>query len=59
MAGSRQFLCLGLGKALPEPDVRPERDGIRPLYEMADFGEVVTPEVAAIHDRVREKTEGH
>jgi hypothetical protein len=35
----------------------PSEIEIRPLYEMADFGGVVTPEVAATFDRVREKIE--
>jgi hypothetical protein len=29
---------------------------IRPLFEMADFGAEMTPEVAEIHDRNRERT---
>ena len=28
---------------------------IRPLYEMADFGEALTHEVAELHERVRDK----
>jgi hypothetical protein len=36
----------------------PSEIEIRPLYEMADFGEVLTPEVAELHDRNREKTGG-
>ena len=31
---------------------------IRPLYEMADFAENLTPEVTDIHDRTREKLGG-
>jgi hypothetical protein len=36
----------------------PSEIEIRPLYEMADFGEALTPEVAALHDRVRDKAAG-
>jgi hypothetical protein len=28
---------------------------IRPHYEMSDFAEAITPEAAAVHDRVRDK----
>ncbi|MGB3721072.1 MAG: hypothetical protein WBB38_16015 [Hyphomicrobiaceae bacterium] len=31
---------------------------IRPFYEMADFGEAVTPELAAKEQRLREKLKG-
>ena len=46
-------------KRCPNPMFGPSEIEIRPVYEMTDFGEALTPEVAAIHDRVREKTEGH
>jgi hypothetical protein len=36
----------------------PSEIEIRPLYEMADFGEALTPEVAELHDRNRDKTGG-
>jgi hypothetical protein len=36
----------------------PSEIEIRPVYEMADFGDALTPEVAELHDRVREKTSG-
>jgi hypothetical protein len=29
---------------------------IRPFYEMADFGEAVTPEISERFDRLREQT---
>jgi hypothetical protein len=45
-------------KRCPNPMFGPSEIEIRPLYEMADFGEAVTPEVAEIFDRTREKTEG-
>jgi hypothetical protein len=44
-------------KRCPNPMFGPSEIEIRPVYEMADFGEALTPEVAAIHERVREKTE--
>ena len=39
----------------PNPMPGPSEIEIRPVYEMADFSEALTPEVAALHDRVREK----
>jgi hypothetical protein len=44
-------------KRCPNPMPGPSEIEIRPVYEMADFNEVLTPEVAALHDRVREKME--
>ena len=44
-------------KRCPNPMFGPSEIEIRPVYEMSDFGEALTPEVAAIHDRVREKTD--
>jgi hypothetical protein len=35
----------------------PSEIEIRPLYDMADFAEIMTPEAAAPHDRVRDKLE--
>ena len=43
-------------KRCPNPMPGPSEIEIRPVYEMADFGEALTPEVAELHDRVREKT---
>ena len=45
-------------KRCPNPMPGPSEIEIRPLYEMADFAEVLTPEVAEIHDRTREKLGG-
>ena len=45
-------------KRCPNPMFGPSEIEIRPIYELTDFGEALTPEVAAIHERVREKTEG-
>lgn len=43
-------------KRCPNPMPGPSDIDIRPLYEMADFGEAVTPDVTEIFDRVREKS---
>jgi hypothetical protein len=43
-------------KRCPNPMPGPSEIEIRPVYEMADFGEALTPDVAALHDRVRDKT---
>ena len=45
-------------KKCPNPMPGPSEIEIRPFYEMADFGEAVTPEVAKLHERVREKAAG-
>ena len=42
-------------KRCPNPMPGPSEIEIRPIYEMEDFGEIMTPEAAEIHDRVREK----
>ena len=42
-------------KRCPNPMPGPSEIEIRPVYEMADFGEALTPEVAELHDRIREK----
>ena len=42
-------------KRCPNPMPGPSEIEIRPVFEMADFGEAVTPEVAELHGRVREK----
>jgi len=39
-------------KKCPNPMPGPSEIEIRPLYEFADFGEAITPEVKAIFDRV-------
>jgi hypothetical protein len=43
-------------KRCPNPMCEPSEIEIRPLFEMADFGEALTPEVKELHDRTREKT---
>ena len=42
-------------KRCPNPMPGPSELEIRPVYEMADFGEALTPEVADLHNRVRDK----
>ena len=42
-------------KRCPNPMPGPSEIEIRPVFEMADFGEAVTPEVAELHDGIREK----
>jgi hypothetical protein len=42
-------------KRCPNPMPGPSEIEIRPLYEMADFAETVTSEVAELHDRNREQ----
>jgi hypothetical protein len=43
-------------KRCPNPMPGPSELEIRPVYEMTDFGEALTPEVAELHERTREKT---
>jgi hypothetical protein len=43
-------------KRCPNPMPGPSEIELRPLFEMADFGEALTPEVKELHDRNREKT---
>lgn len=42
-------------KRCPNPMFGPSEIEIRPLYEMADFGDVMPDEAAAIHDGIGEK----
>ena len=42
-------------KRCPNPMLGPSEIEIRPFYEMADFGEAVTPEIAAHNDRLRDQ----
>jgi hypothetical protein len=44
-------------KRCPNPMPGPSEIEIRPFYEMSDFGDELTPEAAAIHDRVQQKLE--
>ncbi|MFC7333028.1 YciI family protein [Rhodocista pekingensis] len=43
-------------KRCPNPMPGPSEIEIRPIYEMSDFGDVLTPEIAALHERVGTKT---
>lgn len=44
-------------KRCPNPMPGPSEIEIRPVLDMADFAEALTPEVMAIHDRNRERFE--
>lgn len=46
-------------KRCPNPMPTPSEIEIRPLYEMSDFGEAMTPELAAQEERLRRETGGH
>ena len=43
----------------PNPMPGPSEIEIRPLYEMEDFAANLTPEVADLHDRTRDKLASH
>ena len=45
--------AVGWVKRCPNPMPGPSEIEIRPLHEMADFGDALTPEVAELHDRNR------
>ena len=45
-------------KRCPNPMPGPSEIEIRPIYEMADFGEALTPALAAQEDRLREQLSG-
>ncbi len=45
-------------KRCPNPMPGPSEIEIRPLYEMSDFEETLTPEVEDLHNRTREKLGG-
>ena len=42
----------------PNPMPGPSEIEIRPVVDMSDFAEVLTPEIAEIHERNRERLEG-
>ena len=44
-------------KRCPNPMFGPSEIEIRPVYELSDFAESMTPEAEATHERVREKIE--
>jgi len=45
-------------KRCPNPMPGPSEIEIRPVFEMSDFGEVLTPEIAALHEGNRERAAG-
>ena len=45
-------------KRCPNPMPGPSEIEIRPVFEAADFGDALAPEVAELHDRTREKAAG-
>jgi hypothetical protein len=45
-------------KRCPNPMPGPSEIEIRPIFDMADFGEVMTPEIAEREERLREKVAG-
>ena len=45
-------------KRCPNPMLGKSEIEIRPVFEMADFAEIMTPAAEEVHERVRVKTEG-
>ncbi len=45
-------------KRCPNPMPGPSEIEIRPMFEAADFGEALTPELAAQEERIRERLSG-
>jgi len=45
-------------KRCPNPMLGPSEIEIRPVFEVADFGDALTPEIAKLEDRLREKVAG-
>jgi len=64
VAGYWLWECTSLDEAIawvkrcPNPMPGPSEIEIRPLFELADFGEVVTPEAAAKWDRLKNEVGG-
>ncbi|TFI57625.1 YciI family protein [Sphingomonas parva] len=50
--------AIAWAKRCPNPMPGPSELEIRPVYELADFGEAVTEEGAAIHGRVADRLAG-
>jgi hypothetical protein len=42
-------------KRCPNPMSGPSEIEIRPVFEAADFGDALTPEIAELEDRIRDK----
>jgi hypothetical protein len=51
--------AIAWARRCPNPMPGPSELEIRPVYGMEDFAEVMTPEVAEIHDRTRDKLAGN
>lgn len=45
-------------KRCPNPMPGPSEIEIRPVYELSDFDEIMTPEAGAVHGRVSDKLKG-
>ncbi|MFJ5370575.1 YciI family protein [Bosea sp. CER48] len=64
VAGYWLWECKSLDEAIawvkrcPNPMPGPSEIEIRPLFELADFGEIVTPETAAQWDRLKAEADG-
>ncbi len=64
VAGFWLWECQSLDEAIawvrrcPNPMPGPSEIEIRPIADLADFGEVVTPEAAAAWERLKDKAEG-
>ena len=48
---------MGWVERCPNPMPGPSEIEIRPVFEAADFGEALTPEIAELEDRIREKAD--
>ena len=46
-----------VGEALPNPMPGPSEIEIRPIYEMDDFGDAMTPEIVERDEQLRERLE--
>jgi hypothetical protein len=46
-------------KRCPNPMYGPSEIEIRPVFEAADFGDALTPEIAEREDRMRDRLAGH
>jgi hypothetical protein len=51
--------AIAWARRCPNPMPGPSELEIRPVYELADFAENLTPDVAEIHDRNRESLSGN
>ena len=51
--------AIAWARRCPNPMTGPSELEIRPVYEMSDFDEVLTPDVAELHESVRDKLAGN